>query len=331
MISPPHLGQPVPLLMMLRARVSLRLLQDSELPAFKGAMLRGGFGYAFQRSACAPPCWTDPTSCPVRDHCAYQRIFEPRHPQTTTQLHDLRDIPRPFVIEPPLPPRTTYQAGDSLEFGLVLVGSAIDDLTHFIDSFSRLGRMGLGRYQAQAQLERIEILHPWRPTGVVVYQDGTAQQSKLGLPTYSRDLIVQRAAALPPDLRVELLTPLRITARGDILRAFDLAETLRSIGWRVRALATFFGDDQADYDYRSLVERARSLTVEQDATRWVDWERSSTRTTQSRPMNLGGIIGSVVLRDVPVELRALLLAGTLIHAGKACVFGNGQLELKPLR
>jgi len=39
---------------LLRARVTMRLLDDTTLPAYKGAMLRGGFGYAFQRASCPP-------------------------------------------------------------------------------------------------------------------------------------------------------------------------------------------------------------------------------------------------------------------------------------
>ncbi len=37
---------------LLRARVTLRLLEDAALPPYKGGMLRGGFGYAFKRASC---------------------------------------------------------------------------------------------------------------------------------------------------------------------------------------------------------------------------------------------------------------------------------------
>lgn len=40
----------------LRARVTFRLLQHAMLPPYKGAMLRGGFGYAFQRATCPEAC-----------------------------------------------------------------------------------------------------------------------------------------------------------------------------------------------------------------------------------------------------------------------------------
>ncbi|RRR67439.1 MAG: hypothetical protein EI684_18955 [Candidatus Viridilinea halotolerans] len=46
-------------------------------------------------------------------------------------LHDLRDVPRPFVIEPPLETRTHYRAGEALELTLVLIGRGIDFLPYF--------------------------------------------------------------------------------------------------------------------------------------------------------------------------------------------------------
>lgn len=45
-------------------------------------------------------------------------------------------------------------------------------------------------------------------------------------------------------------------------------------------------------------------------------------------MTLGGIVGRAVLRNVPLSLRALLLAGSLVHVGKACVFGHGRMEIR---
>lgn len=44
-------------------------------------------------------------------------------------------------------------------------------------------------------------------------------------------------------------------------------------------------------------------------------------------MILGGLIGSVTLHDVPPAVQSLLLAASVVHVGKACVFGHSQLEL----
>ncbi|HEX9369654.1 MAG TPA: hypothetical protein VF897_01560, partial [Roseiflexaceae bacterium] len=156
----------------LRARVTMRLLEDAALPAAKGAMLRGGFGYAFQRAACPQACWGRSHECAVGALCPYRWVFETPHPPGVAHLHDLQDVPRPFVIEPPLDGRSRYAAGDALEFGLILIGRGIDHLAYFLFGFEQLGRMGLGARNARGRLERVEALRPWQPTGMAIYQDG---------------------------------------------------------------------------------------------------------------------------------------------------------------
>jgi hypothetical protein len=317
----------------MRARVTMRMLDATTLPPYKGAMLRGGFGYAFQRASCPRPCWSHSNTCAVGALCPYRWIFETPHPPGVEQLHDLQDVPRPFVIEPSLDHKRQYAAGDALEFGLILIGRAIDHLPYFLFSFEQLGRMGLGREQARARLERVEALRPWQPTGVAIYQDGRASADAALLREasdsymYDAATIAARAAQLPPDLRLTLSTPLRVKARGAFIEALDLAAIVQATSWRLNALATFHGGGPWTVDHRALAEQARAITVEQARVQWVDWERTSTREPQPRKMTLGGIIGSVVLRSVPLDLRAVLLAGSLVHIGKAAVFGHGRLEL----
>jgi hypothetical protein len=317
-------------LSILRARVTMRLLEDAALPAAKGAMLRGGFGYAFQRSSCPQACWGHSETCAVAALCPYRWVFETPHPPSVQQLHDLQDVPRPFVIEPPHDERTRYAAGDALEFGLVLIGRGIDHLPYFLFSFEQLGRMGLGRQQARARLERVEALRPWEPTGAVIYQDGRVVADATNhLPTLDAAVIAAHAAALPVDLRLTLRTPLRVKARGAFIESIDLPAIVQAACWRLNALATFHGGGPWAVDHRALAEQARGAAVERSEVRWVDWERTSTRGPEPRSMKLGGIVGGAVLRGVPPDVRALLLAGSLVHVGKACVFGHGGYALAP--
>jgi hypothetical protein len=357
---------------MLRARVTLRLLEDTALPPYKGPMLRGGFGYAFQRSSCPQTCWGASDRCTVgADHdppllCPYRWVFETPHPPGVGYLHDLQDVPRPFLIEPPAGDRTRYAAGDALEFGLALFGRGIDHLPYFLFSFEQLGRMGLGRQHTPARMERVEALYPWKPIGEAIYLDGrvvsttdhrrptndrrpttkggqgdkeTRRQgdkettnpqlpTRGGLPIYDAVTIAARADALPADLRLALRTPLRVKARGDFIRAIDLPALVQAICWRLNALATFHGGGPWPVDHRALVEQARAVVVERAQVRWVDWERTSTRGPRPQSMKLGGIVGEALLRGVPPDVRAVLLAGSLAHVGKACVFGHGEYRLE---
>ena len=324
--APPALP-PLPLL---RARLTLRLLADATLPAYKGGMLRGGFGYAFQRAACAPACRSGEQPCPATSPCPFRVVFDTIRPAEGGALHNLRDVPRPFVLGPLADERTRYTAGDALEFDLTLIGRGIDYLPYFILSFEELGRMGLGRDLARARLERVELLPAWRPVGAVVYQDGRSLLGGTGLPppaTHTAD-VLRRASELPSRLRLTLRAPLRVKQRGDFMRVLDPAALVQAACWRIDALATFHGAGPWGMRYQPLVEAARAITVERAQLRWHEWQRTSTRGPEPKTMQLGGLLGSAVLTGVPEPLRAVLLLGSLVHVGKACVFGHGAYSLE---
>lgn len=315
-----------PSLPVLRARVTYRLLEATTLPPFKGALLRGGFGYAFQRAACAPACWGHAERCAATLLCPYRQVFETPHPEGVPALHDLQDVPRPFVIEPPRDHRRHYAAGDALEFGLILIGRGIEFLPYFLVGFAELGEAGLGRARARARLERVEALAPFRPVGVPIYQDGWVDEPA-ELPLLNLAELPIHAAGLAADLRLELPTPLRVKARGVFIEHLDLAAIVQAICWRIAALAVFHGPGAWNADYRPLVAATRLVRIERADLRWADWGRTSTRGGQPRAMKLGGLIGSATLRETPLDVRTALLAANALHVGKACVFGHGRVEV----
>ena len=105
-------------------------------------------------------------------------------------------------------------------------------------------------------------------------------------------------------------------------------QLVRAIGWRLNTLALFHAETFWNGDYREVVAQAASVTVVARDLRWVDWERTSTRNFDRREMKLGGLVGSATLRGVPLDVRVMLLIGSLIHAGKACTFGHGLIEIE---
>jgi len=240
----------------------------------------------------------------------------------------LRDVPRPFVIEPPLDDHTHYAAGDALEFVLVLIGRGIDYLPYFLFAFEQLGHMGIGKQLTRVRLERVEALNAWSPEGMVFYQDGRVLPHADSLPLQDGATIAARAQELPADVYLQFPTPLRIKTRGDWMRRFDPMVLVQSICWRLNALSVFHGTGPWDVGYHELMAQAQGIAVEREQVQWVDWGRTSRRGGRRQHMVLGGIVGSVVLRGVPPDVRVVLLAGSLVHVGKACVFGHGKLRVK---
>src|SRR5579864_3091349 len=64
-------------------------------PGQPGNILRGALGKAFRRIACTSDC-PGARECPVRESCAYARIFEPAAARKGPS--GLADWPRPIVF-----------------------------------------------------------------------------------------------------------------------------------------------------------------------------------------------------------------------------------------
>ncbi|MDD5206232.1 MAG: hypothetical protein PHS17_12465, partial [Desulfobacterales bacterium] len=109
----------------------------------KGITLRGAFGTVFRRLVCHD-LRADCRTCGLRENCPYCFVFNPLVPPDAQRLRLNQDIPRPFVIKPPLDDASTYQPGSRLIFDLVVVGRGQDFLPSFIVTFEELGRQGIG-------------------------------------------------------------------------------------------------------------------------------------------------------------------------------------------
>src|SRR5262249_4670581 len=159
-------------------RFTIAPLQPLAVPAVnKANMLRGGFGHAFRRLCCVPQC-RDTKNCPLANSCPYKAVFEPSPPPGADRLSKNQDIPRPFVFRAPQTHQTRFEKDEPFEFGLVLIGRALDFLPYFVLSFRELAREGLGLNRAKCTLERVEqvVLTDTRES---VLDDLSAVPSKL--------------------------------------------------------------------------------------------------------------------------------------------------------
>ena len=114
-----------------RFQFNLSPLEEIRLPLYKGSTLRGGFGHAFKRVVCIQKgkvC----NDCMVKSTCVYSYIFETSPPEDTEILRLYKNIPHPFVIEPPLTSQRLFKKDEEITFNLILIGKAIQYLPYFI-------------------------------------------------------------------------------------------------------------------------------------------------------------------------------------------------------
>jgi hypothetical protein len=135
----------------------IKALDELNLPPYKGSTFRGAFGQALKQVVCAlrrQEC----SGCLLRDRCVYVYLFETPPPKDTQMMRLYPSAPHPFVIEPPDTEKHHIQRGEAMDFGLVLVGRALEYLPYFIYGFMRLGENGLGRGRGKVSLEEVSAL-----------------------------------------------------------------------------------------------------------------------------------------------------------------------------
>lgn len=309
-------------------RMSLRVSQPMPLPAYKGSVLRGGFGSAFRRVACAARA-RNCDGCVLQTVCSYAYVFETSPPPDSAVLRHLKDVPRPFVIQPPLDSRTQYEPGEQLEFGLVLIGRGVEYLPFFIAAFQELGRTGIGPLRAGFELAKVEQCRPWTAERFTIYGEAgrpVPPLTRLHESCVGQAEIAAMASRLDPArVEVEFLTFTRLKTENQVQSKPDFEALVRAALRRISSLAYFHHGVNLDLDYQYLVARSREVRLAKDRTRWVGWTRYSNR--QDAAMNLGGLVGRAVYEGDLAPFRELLVLASLVHIGKNATFGLGQINL----
>lgn len=319
-----------------RVRFTLVAREPMLLPAYKGAVLRGGFGVALKARACQRPPTDACTPCRLGNACAYGYAFETSPPAAGGALfRNLADVPTPLVFDPPLDPKTEYAPRDTLSFDMVLVGGGIDGLHHYVRAFDDLGEMGLGTRRARFVVARVLSLSPWGREAVVLRAGPPGDGALAADPRLVVDAgaITARAAAMPTDrLTLRFVTPTRLKHAGALagdpagpLPDLPFHVLVRALLRRVSALASCHCGADWQADFRALIGAAERVRVARSSLLWVDERRYSTR--QHQEMNLGGLVDVVTYEGDLAPFLPLIAACEQVHVGKAAVFGNGRYQI----
>ena len=159
-------------------------------------------------------------------------------------------------------------------------GRAIDYLPYFLVSFRELGEIGIGKGRGRFQLTQVLT-----DGGESIY-DGDTQMVHNRNNALSFDEIQREAESLPNDtLTVHLLTPTRITHKGQITDKLPFHLFWRRLIGRISALAYFHCGESLELDFKGRIAQAETVQTVQSELRWHDWTRYSSR--QNQKMQLG--------------------------------------------
>jgi CRISPR-associated endoribonuclease Cas6 len=316
-------------------------LEPLILPPYKGATLRGGFGYVFKRVVCAiknKEC----ADCLLKEKCIYSYVFETPPPSDTKIMRKYKSAPHPFVIEPPADKRRGYKPGDEIQFGLTLIGRAIDYLPYFIYTFDELGKIGIGKGKAKYELKEV------RCDGKQIYDAETktlkpfkTSSLDVGIPTFPHSGGFAEAKEKGPACRpsgrgkggffnkrltLNFLTPTRILYDGRLTLDLEFHILIRNLLRRLSLLYYFHcNGDSSEWDFKGIIEQSKEIKVKEKNLKWYDWERYSGR--QETRIKMGGFFGEITFEGDINPFMPLIKAGEVLHVGKGTGFGLGKYRI----
>ncbi|HCJ66241.1 MAG TPA: hypothetical protein DHV62_02665, partial [Elusimicrobia bacterium] len=235
----------------------LQAKEDLALPTYKGSVFRGGFGSVFRQLCCVNKKEKNCLQCLLKNKCAYVYIFETLLPENSSKFKSLREIPHPFVIEPPNDNRKNYYRGDLFNFNLLLFGKAVDYLTYFIFTFKELGNLGIGRKGRRGKYCLKEIFN-FQDEKIYDFQDETIKNinSKITFTALSSHL-----SLIPHYLSLSFLTPTRIKYQNDLVVKPEFHILIRSLLHRISALSYFHCNEELKVDFKTLISDAEKVRI----------------------------------------------------------------------
>lgn len=345
-----------------RLVVTLRATERVTLPWFSGSALRGGFGRAFRRLACAmgprQPCPT----CLLRQMCPYGYVFETGPGPDAEVLRSHQEVPRPYVMRPPgrdgRPVGSAewvvgderrpvcFDEGQTFRFELVLVGRAVEYYPYFVVSLRELGMGGLGAGRGRFVLEDVQCVRLAEEGRATLEGTAHAGEGRVAVRVYERD--DGRMRGLPPALSggqvvehvmrrvgdagdgvaVRFVTMTALKHGGRMATSPVFHVLVRAALRRLSSLSYFHHGERLNVDYAGLIQDAERVELVADETRWVTWTRWSSR--QERSMDFSGLVGRAVYRGQVAAVLPVLALAEWVHVGKHATFGLGAIRLEPV-
>ena len=181
-----------------RYRFRARMHDTLHLPEFSGSLMRSVFGLALKRLTCSAH-----GDHPCSGGCAYKRLFDPEHPKQGR----FPENPPPYVIEPPR--QNIIEGGHCLQFSMILMGKALDDLPIVVQAWQQALVAGLGKQRIAGQLLDVSLVQEGGCQVVYSSLDCRYQPYKpeVTLLSVSSDTAV-----------INLLTPLRLQQQKQFVK-----------------------------------------------------------------------------------------------------------------
>lgn len=297
------------------------------VPAYKGSMFRGAFGWAFRKVICVtklPVC----DHCTIKKQCLYFNYFESELPSSDLPyLRGIQKTPHPFVIHPPLSNSEILREGYEFEVRLTLIGMASANISCFIYTFNKMCEDGFGVNRGKAELLAVKDITPGSEEKIIYSseEDRIKDSNPVFYPGSKFSEIMSEKSGDVRSCTLSFSTPLRLQMLGKTLnKREEITPKILIINLMRRCLSAsyLFCEDEVREEPVFDFDRIR---ISSNSLQFFDWERYSSR--QKTRMNMGGFLGNITLEGDIASALPFLFTGSFLNAGKNTLFGLGQYNI----
>ncbi len=297
-----------------------------EMDDHSGAALRGSLFDAVWGRFCTNKASPSCAACPLHSMCPVSALVAPLREENQYG----QDIPRPYIILPPLESTRRYEAGETLIFGITLFGSIIQLLPYIVMSLPVLEENGIGRKlienagrRGRFRIQQIEAYHPITGERCSIYQQGKTLVQAPTLAVTAEAVKTKTAKLSTRRIELNFLTPTRITHHEKVVRHPPFRPLIQRLSERLTRLEAAYGEasEELSEEQPDLIKLAGDIICQRDETSWEEVQGYSRR--QRNFTSTSGFLGKVTYAGELGPFRELLIWGELIHVGKNAVKGNG--------
>lgn len=331
-------------LLLARLCFDLQTLEEAQVPAYKGDMLRMALLW-----------WLSDFWCPMPDRCRhgcrrpevclFGRLCEP--PVDPTWPSPIRRLmgntpPPAYALWDVQDRRRYLAAGAEWSFELTLVGElALRQIPAIVAAVQQGAERGMGRVRLRSRVRQVVALadssgpSPAQRCLAVEKPQGeemvlTWQSYGLDEVTLSYEQAVRWAQAQGRPVRtlsLRYLSPVKIKERGQWVEVPHFRAVMRAVVRRLRLLSQVHGAGEwPQAEFGPLLDLAEMVRLEHDETFWTGYrrqpKRSSARETE-------GFVGQAWYASEDLSpLLPVLWLGQWLHIGKWYVLGNGRYAIE---
>jgi len=290
---------------------SLRTLNSFGLPDFKGSTFRGKFGHVLKHTICIishRQC----EICELAPQCAYHYLFQTKNKKE-------QEVPRPFILEPPLTSKRFFLKDEVFYLNLLLMGRAIDYIPYFLYGFIKMGEEGIGMDKGKFEVFSLKAFNR-EGDRKEIYSSETPKLNT----NFDRLNLFHLKEKFIPQITLQFVTPTHIQIRGQMQEAIEFETLIKAIIRRFKSLSYFHADGEK-IEYPVDFKKASTIEIVHSELETVNYRRYSNRQKQNLPLT--GFTGKITYRGDIGPYYPWLKIGEYLHVGKGTVFGMGWYKI----